>query len=128
MQAKAFYMVLIFSIINVVIDIVSSLSMNWASDWWPYQITMTVYVMSMPLLAAVWVGYAYVLIHKNYEKKRLQRDISLIMFPYAVYMLVALSNPFTGLFFRLSQDMEYTRGPLFMSVGVGFIMLYSALA
>ena len=126
MQAKAFYMVLIFSIINVVIDIVSSLSMNWASDWWPYQITMTVYVMSMPLLAAVWVGYAYVLIHKNYEKKRLQRDISLIMFPYAVYMLVALSNPFTGLFFRLSQDMEYTRGPLFMSVGVGFIMLYSA--
>lgn len=125
-QAKAFYMVLIFSIINDVIDIVSSLSMNWASLWWPYQITMTVYVMSMPLLAAVWVGYAYVLIHKDYEKKKLQRDIALIMIPYAVYMLLAASNPFTGLFFKLSADMEYARGPLFMSVGVGFIMLYSA--
>ena len=125
-QSKAFYLVLIFSIINDVIDIVSSLSMNWASLWWPYQITMTVYVMSMPLLAAVWVGYAYVLIHRDYEKKKLQRDIALIMLPYVAYMIFAASNPFTGLFFKLSADMEYARGPLFMSVGVGFIMLYSA--
>ena len=125
-QAGAFYLVLIFSIINDVIDIISSLSMNWATSWWPYQICMTIYVMSMPLLAAVWVGYAYVLIHKDYEKKKLLKDIFIIMIPYGIYCLVAVSNPFTGLFFKLSPEMEYARGPLFMSVGVGFIMLYSA--
>ena len=126
-QAGAFYLVLIFSIINDIIDIISSLSMNWATSWWPYQICMTVYVMSMPLLAAVWVGYAYVLIHKDYEKKKLLKDISIIMIPYGIYCLVAISNPFTGLFFRLSPEMEYTRGPFFMPVGVGFIMLYSMI-
>ena len=126
-QASAFYLVLIFSIINDVIDIISSLSMNWATGWWSYQICMTVYVMSMPLLAAVWVGYAYVLIHKDYEKNRLLKNICYLMIPYGIYCLVAMSNPFTGLFFKLSPEMEYTRGPLFMSVGVGFIMLYSAI-
>ena len=62
---QGIYFVLVFSIISVLIDIVSSAAMNWAASWWVYQITMTVYVASMPLLAAVWVGYAYVLIHRG---------------------------------------------------------------
>ena len=66
MQSNAFYLVLIVSILNVIIDIVSSLAMNLALHWWPYQITMTIYTSSMPLLAAIWVCYAYVLIHKDY--------------------------------------------------------------
>ena len=47
------------------------------------------------------------------------------MLLYAAYSLLALTNPFTGLFFTLSESIEYKRGVLFMSVGVGFIMLYS---
>lgn len=126
-QASAFYLVLIFSILNDAIDILSSLAMNDLPGWWAYEVIMTVYVASMPLLAAVWVAYAYVLIHKEYPVKRLKRDIVLLMLPYAIYILLALSNPFTGLFFRLSKTMEYTRGIFFMPVGVGFIMLYSAV-
>ncbi len=64
LQGKAFYLVLIFSIISNVIDIISS---------------------------------------------------------------VAMSNPFTELFFHLTKDMKYSRGIFFMPVGVGFIMLYSAI-
>lgn len=124
-QSDSFYFVLVFSIISVLIDIVSSAAMNWAINWWVYQITMTVYVASMPLLAAVWVGYAYVLIHRGYSLDRLLRGISFIMIPYALYIIVALSNPFTGLFFKLSDTLEYERGILFMPVGVGSIMLYS---
>ena len=126
-QASAFYLVLIFSIVNDAIDILSSLAMNDLPGWWAYETIMTVYVASMPLLAAVWVAYAYVLIHKEYPVKRLRRDITFLMIPYAIYILLALSNPFTGLFFRLSETMEYTRGIFFMPVGVGFIMLYSAV-
>lgn len=40
--------------------------------------------------------------------------------------MLALTNPFTGLFFHLTRDMQYSRGVLFMPVGVGMIMLYSA--
>lgn len=124
-QSDAFYFVLILSIVTDLIDIVSSSAMNYATNWWFYQITMTVYVISMPLLAVVWVGYAYILVHKDDLLENSLRKIFVIMLPYAVYAVIALSNPFTGLFFRLSQTMEYERGVLFMPVGVGFIMMYS---
>lgn len=126
-QSEAFYFVLLFSVISTVIDIISSTVMNGCSNWWVYQILMTVYVISMPLLAVVWVGYAYILIHQNDPVRTSLKKIAMISIPYIVYTLAALSNPFTGLFFRLSSDMEYERGILFIPVGVGCIMLYSGI-
>lgn len=125
-QGNAFYLVLIFSIINDVIDIVSSLAMDHAERWWSYQGAMTIYVISMPLLAAVWLCYSYVLIHNDYSTKRLKRNLCYMLVPYAIYGIIAMTNPFTGLFFHLTEDMTYSRGPLFISVGVGSIMVYSA--
>ena len=124
-QSRTFYLVLILSIVNVVIDIVSSVAMNDITNWWAYQILMTVYVASMPLLAAVWVAYAYVIIHKDFTPKRMIRHISIVMIPYIIFFISALTNPFTGLYFRLSENIEYERGILFMPVGVGMIMYYS---
>ena len=126
-QADAFYMVLIYSIISDGIDIISSSAMNYVTNWWLYQIAMTIYVISMPLLAAVWTGYAYVMSHKEYTLPQLQKKISYMFIPYGVYTLLALTNPATGLFFHLTKDIEYSRGILFMPVGVGFIMLYSIM-
>ena len=126
-QADAFYMVLIYSIISDGIDIISSTAMNDVTNWWVYQIAMTIYVISMPLLAAVWTGYAYVMSHKEYTLPELQKRISLLFIPYGVYTLIALTNPVTGLFFHLTPDMEYSRGILFMPVGVGSIMFYSVM-
>lgn len=126
-QDNAFYFVLIVSIINVSIDIVSSLAMNYATHWWPYQLAMTVYVASMPLLAFVWTCYAYVMIHKELSIRTINHRLLWVIVPYIFYILTALSNPFTGLFFHLSADMEYTRGIFFMPVGVGSIMVYSAI-
>lgn len=127
LQDRFFYVVLIVSIVNDIIDIISSTAMNDVTNWWVYQITMTIYVVSMPLLAAVWVGYSYILIHKDYTKKHLKRNIFYMTIPYLLYILVALTNPFTELFFHLTPDMEYSRGIFFMPVGVGFIMLYTGI-
>ena len=127
-QGDVFYLVLIFSILNDAIDIISSTAMNYFTNWWLYEIFMTIYVISMPLLAAVWVAYAYILIHKeDYTIQRLKRDIAIIMIPYAAYALVAVTNPVTGLFFHLTADIEYSRGIFFMPVGVGSIMFYSVI-
>lgn len=95
-QSDVFYLVLIISIITNIVDILASLSMNYADNWWVYQITMTLYVASMPLLAAVWTCYAYVLIYaKELSVKRIWRNVSFILLPYAVYALSALTNPVT---------------------------------
>lgn len=125
---RVFYYVLIFSILYDCIDIVSSTAQNVLfTSWWAYQLSMTIYVASMPLLAAVWVAYAFVLIHKDYPLKKLYRYITYIMIPYALYVILALSNPFTGLFFHLAADMEYSRGIFFLPAGVGSMMFYSAV-
>lgn len=126
-QGKVFYIVLIFSIISNIVDIVASTAMNIVQDWWFYQISMTIYVVTMPMLAAVWVCYAYVIIQNDKPTKVLRRDMTIILLPYMIYSLLALTNPVTGLFFGLGPNMEYSRGPLFMSVGVGSIMFYSAV-
>ena len=126
-QGRTFFLVLVLSIVNVLVDIISSLEMNYALAWWPFQITMTVYVATMPLLAATWVCYAYVIAHGSEPREKLRRGIVCLMIPYAVFIPLALSNPATGLFFTLSPDVEYARGVLFFPVGVGMIMLYSVL-
>lgn len=124
-QGEAFFFVLFFSVVSTVIDILSSSAMNNCGGWWIYQILMTVYVISMPLLAVVWVGYAYILIHHDEPVRASLKKIFLMAIPYIAYMLIAASNPFTGLFFKLSSNMEYERGVFFMPVGVGSIMFYS---
>lgn len=126
-QSDAFYLVLVFSIASCVIDIVSSVAMNDITNWWIYEILMTIYVVSMPMLAAIWVIYAYILIRRDWPAKKLFRNIFIIMIPYIAYVLIAITNPFTGLFFTLSDQIEYARGVLFMPVGVGAIMFYSAI-
>lgn len=117
-QSKVFYIALIFSIISNIVDIVASTAMNIVQDWWFYQISMTLYVVTMPMLAAVWVCYAYVIIQNDKPTKVLRRDMTVILLPYMIYSLLALTNPVTGLFFGLEPNMEYSRGSLFTSVGV----------
>lgn len=127
LQSNAFYLVLIMSIINVGIDIISSIAQNEFTHWWSYEIFMTIYVMSMPLLPAVWVVYAYVMIYKDLPFELIRKKLAVILAPYAVFMLIAATNPFDAWFFSLTADIQYARGPMFMPVGVGFIMLYSLI-
>ena len=52
-QDQMFRIVLWVSIFSALIDLISSEAMNQASDWWFYQISLTIYYVTMPLLAAV---------------------------------------------------------------------------
>ena len=42
LQGRTFYLVLVLSIVNVLVDIASSLEMNFALSWWPFQINIKV--------------------------------------------------------------------------------------
>ena len=123
-QDNVFSMVLILSIISVTVDIIASTAMNDVTNWWIYQLTMTTYVITIPMLAAIWVCYTVALIYHDNIKK-VKYIIAAVMTPFLIYMILALSNPVTGWFFHLTKDIEYSRGPLFISVGVGLIMVYS---
>ena len=123
-QDNVFSMVLVLSLISVTVDIIASTAMNHVTNWWLYQCTMTGYIITMPMLAAIWVCYTIALIYHD-DTKKVRRSILAVLTPFFLYMILALSNPFTSLFFHLTETIEYSRGPLFMPVGVGLIMLYS---
>jgi len=126
LQQKLFFWVLICSIISVTVDIASSLAMESAQGWWLYQVMMVLYVIDMPLMAAGWLGYLIVLTADGTAADEvLLRKVHLSLLPYVVYCAMALTNPLTGLFFSLSPDMVYARGPLFLPAGFGIIIAYS---
>ena len=127
LQHKAFFVVLIISILAVMIDIISSLAMNYTDNWWYYQIIMTIYIISMPLIAVAWYGYSVTLI-SNKDDATILKIIKFSMIPYICYIAVAVTNPVTELFFSLSKDMVYSRGPLLTTLGVSTILLYSVMA
>jgi hypothetical protein len=124
---QMFSWVLIISIFSVVVDIVSSTVMNECKNWWFYQIIMTFYVMTMPLLAAAWEGYSITLVSGE-NRNEVFRRVKLSLIPYVVFCALAVTNPWTELFFHLSKTMVYSRGVLFVPMGIGLYTAYSLAA
>lgn len=124
---QMFSRVLIISIFSVIVDIVSSTVMNACKSWWVYQAVMTFYVMTIPLLAAAWECYSITLVSGE-ARGRVFRKVRLSLIPYVVFCALAATNPWTGWFFHLTREIVYSRGPLFLSVGIGFYTAYSLAA
>ena len=40
--------------------------------------------------------YTYVVIHKDYSWERIRKDVGCLMIPYVIYVILAVTNPFTG--------------------------------
>ncbi len=123
-QDKMFAAVLWVSILSVVCDLVASEAMNAADNWWFYQISMTVYVMTVPALAVMWMCYELSVIRWEDSRRQPQR-MAAVLAPYGLYLGLAASNPSTSLFFCLTEDMQYSRGPLMIPVGIGSLIGYS---
>ena len=124
-QQRTLIAVLHMSILSCVVDYVSSTAMNMADNWLFYEISLTLYYALMPMVTAAWIVYMLLLVADG-DRKKLRRRLFLALFPVACYSLTALANPFTGCFFTLTKQMEYTRGPLFWPLSVGFYSAYSA--
>jgi signal transduction histidine kinase/ActR/RegA family two-component response regulator len=125
-HGRAFFLLLASGVFTTVVDILSSDAMNGLGGWAFYEGTMTLYSAIMPLPTISWIAFLLSLIYVD-SWSEVTRRASLLAAPYLVYLGLALSNPWTGLFFTLSPDMAYARGPLFLSMGVGSYVLYSLL-
>lgn len=123
-QQKALIAVLIVSIASCIVDFLSSTEMNLNNNWLLYSVLLTAYYALMPMVAAAWIVYMLLLISED-DPALLRRRIILALLPVVLYSAIALTNPLNGAFFTLSKQMEYSRGPLFWSLAVGFYSVYS---
>jgi len=122
---RVFVLTLILGIVGTIIDIVSSSVMNYPKDWWTYELCMVGYLLFMPLLTLVWVIYTASLVEPDEAKAK--RLIWIFVVPYAIYALISLTNPIHERMFVLTPEMVYSRGPLFIVLGIGSQMFYAAL-
>lgn len=99
----------------MVIDIVASLAMDFSMNWWFYQLVNTVYFITLPVLSTLWFEYSFRNIYSPATKK-LKLIEFLCISPYIILSLAILTNPWTGWMFGLTEEMVYSRGPLFWIV------------
>jgi len=123
-QHRAFYILIIIGLISCIIDAAASEAMNYADNWWAYEIFVSVYIASMHFMVASWISYIYVVAYGD-DKKKIMTAMTYTTAPCLIYAAIALTNPWNGWFFRLTSDMQYSRGPLFILLCVGLDILYS---
>ena len=126
-QQKLLIVVLAVSMLNCLVDYVSSTAMNLNDNWLLYEGSLTLYYALMPTVTAVWMVYMLILIHSDQSSTRLRHQIMIVLLPIVCYFLLAMSNPWNNWFFSLSKKMEYSRGPLFWPLAIGFYIAYSML-
>lgn len=126
-QQKLLMVVLGVSMLNCVVDFISSTAMNLNSNWLLYEISLTLYFALMPTVTAAWIVYMIVLINSYQCSTKIRLQLFLVLLPVICYFLLAISNPWNSLFFSLSKNMQYTRGPMFWPLAICFYSAYSML-
>ena len=126
-QQKMLIVVLAVSMLNCFVDYISSTAMNFQDNWLLFESSLTLYFALMPTVTAIWMIYMLMLINDDQSAARMRRQIVLVLLPVVCYSLVALSNPWNEWFFSLTKEMEYSRGPLFWPLAIGFYSAYSVL-
>ncbi|MEG1811345.1 MAG: EAL domain-containing protein [Clostridia bacterium] len=121
LKDKLFVAIAAVTICAIISDIISSAAMvsYHTASWWFTQITLLLYFVLTPMLSMLWQLYAIAVVNRAARIKTSYLLINVI--PYIAYLMVVLSNPYTGWMFQLSAVNEYARGALF---NVIFIVFY----
>ena len=82
---------------------------------WP---VTTVYFIATPLMGVIYFYYALSILYEN--QPRFPKRWLFLLLPAAVYLLMVLSNPFTGSLFSLSLEARYEQGPLIITTYLVF--------
>jgi len=126
LQHKLFYLVLILSIVSAAIDSASALALNLHSSLICCDIALNLFMMTIPMLSLVWYCYSLALMGKQDDSRKI-RLMKTASVPFLIYMIIAASNPFNRWFFSLSENLIYTRGPLYYYLGISMMLVYSVM-
>ena len=82
---------------------------------WP---VTTIYFIATPLMGVIYFYYALSILYEN--QPRFPKRWLFLLLPAAVYLLMVISNPFTGCLFSLSLEALYEQGPLIITTYLVF--------
>lgn len=82
---------------------------------WP---VTTIYFIATPLMGVIYFYYALSILYEN--QPRFPKRWLFLLLPAAFYLLMVISNPFTGYLFSLSLETQYEQGPLIITTYLVF--------
>lgn len=82
---------------------------------WP---VTTIYFIATPLMGVIYFYYALSILYEN--QPRFPKRWLFLLLPAAFYLLMVISNPFTGCLFSLSLETQYEQGPLIITTYLVF--------
>ncbi len=103
---KAFSIILICSVIDVLLDIASSIiyeNCALLAEWFVYTVNTTFYLLQVGFSALI---YIYVIINAKKLAKNI-KSVAVFLFPALVVILLFLINPFTHVMFYVNSAGDY---------------------
>lgn len=82
---------------------------------WP---VTTIYFIATPLMGVTYFYYALSILYEN--QPRFPKRWLFLLLPAVFYLLLVISNPFTGSLFSLSLETRYEQGPLIITTYLVF--------
>lgn len=82
---------------------------------WP---VTTIYFIATPLMGVIYFYYALSILYEN--QPRFPKRWLFLLLPAVFYLLLVISNPFTGSLFSLSLETRYEQGPLIITTYLVF--------
>lgn len=121
--SNTFQQLLIFNFLASTLDIVSAFTIElheYFLPWVNYLIN-TLYFASSAILGYLFFKFIAVLVHRT--RFISSRGKHLAKLPVAIFIIVLISTPWTGLIYAFDEAGNYIHGPLYMSV-YGILLIY----
>lgn len=115
---------LVVSILELILECFALLAANGSFSLTAYRILTTFYCASKPLLFALWVCFA---IFRCYapDMKPITRQMRHTFIFYGQFLLLVMTNKFTGLFFVIDEDRIIRYGMLYLPLLIGLPLVFS---
>lgn len=127
-QRKLYNLCLLTSTASILLNIlcVYTIQYSWYLPLWVNLLCNSVYFLLIVTVSSIIAYYLMNLLYEHiYQRNGLQDFKKLLIFLYAVYVVLLLYNIQSGILFFFDQNRNYNRGP-FINAGYG-IMLFQLL-
>ena len=113
---KAFLIILIIDILTIIVDVISSASLEHAEKFPPFVLRIENVIYFLLFIQRIICYFMFTIAIIGKPPRKSLFNIILDLFPFVVVNLIAISNLFINTIFCISSTGEYSQGPLYFII------------
>lgn len=124
-QNRSYSAILVCAFLFVIINITATLSLSHISSI-PLDLVYflnLLYYIFLPMMSMLVLLFVVSLVHQEFFSQK--SKVVLMLTPYIICVVLALTNNFTHILFSLTKEAGYVRGPYSIAISYGCFALYA---